>query len=100
MCSGCPSVGQTFPRGLPMNGGLLDEYRKEVERIFGEDLVSLLLYGSHASDDPAPGKEISLLVVVRTLREEALENFRRIAHRYARRGVPPPPPVPRPLFPA
>ena len=74
-----------------MNGGLLDEYRKEVERIFGEDLVSLLLYGSQASDDPAPGKEISLLVVVRTLREEALENFRRIAPRYARRGIPAPP---------
>ena len=81
-----------------MNGGLLDEYRREMERIFGEDLVSLLLYGSHASDDPAPGKEISLLVVVRTLREEALENFRRIAHRYALRGIPPPPLVTETFF--
>ncbi|MGZ8449130.1 MAG: hypothetical protein ACXWWV_06010 [Candidatus Deferrimicrobiaceae bacterium] len=81
-----------------MNGGLLDEYREEVERIFGEDLVSLFLYGSHASDDPAPGKEISLLVVVRTLREEALENFRRIAHRYARRGIPAPPLVTETFF--
>jgi hypothetical protein len=81
-----------------MNGGLLDEYRKEVERIFGADLVSLLLYGSHASDDPAPGKEISLLVVVRTLREEALENFRRIAHRYARQGIPTPPLVTETFF--
>src|SRR4030067_758555 len=98
MRSGCPPIGHTSPRGLPMNGGLLDEYRKEVERIFGEDLVSLLLYGSHASDDPAPGKEISLLVVVRTLREEALENFRRIAHRYARQGIPTPPLVTETFF--
>src|SRR4030067_3760675 len=99
MRSGCPPIGHTSPRGLPMNGGLLEEYRKEVERIFGEDLVSLLLYGSHASDDPAPGKEISLLGVVRTLREDALENFRRIDHRSDPRGVAADPPAQGDLFP-
>src|SRR3989304_3398129 len=51
-----------------------------------------------AADAPAPGKEISLLVVVRTLREEALENFRRIAHRYARQGIPTPPLVTETFF--
>src|SRR3990172_1846033 len=99
MCSGCPPIGQTPPRGLPMNGGLLDEYRKDVERVFGGGLGSLLLFGSPAGDDPARGKEISLLVVVRNLREEALENFRRIAHRYDRRGIPTPPLVTETFFP-
>ncbi len=74
-----------------MVAGLLEEYRAEVEKIFGENLVSLTVYGSHASDAPDPGAEVSVLVVVRELRKEGLSACRNIAHRYARRGIPSPP---------
>lgn len=74
-----------------MGAGLLEEFRAEVEKVFGEDLVSLTVYGSHASGEPGPGSEMSVLVVVRELRRETLAAFRGIAHRFARRGIPPPP---------
>jgi hypothetical protein len=72
--------------------GLMEEFRSEVEKIFGEDLVSLTIYGAHAADEP-PGREenVSVLVVVRALRREELSAYRNIAHRYARRGIPAPP---------
>ena len=74
-----------------MGTGLLDEYRSEAEKVFGENLVSLTVYGSHAAGEPGPGAEVSVLVVVRELRKETLSGFRNIAHRFARRGIPVPP---------
>lgn len=74
-----------------MAARLLEAYRKEVERIFGADLVSLTLYGSHAADVPDPGREVSVLIVVGALRREALAEYRKIAPRYDRRGIPVPP---------
>ena len=75
-----------------MVAGLLEEFRTEVEKIFGEDLVSLTAYGSHAADEPErQGGGVSVLIVVRTLRKEALSAYRNIAHRYSRRGIPAPP---------
>ncbi len=74
-----------------MSGSLLEEYRKDVERIFGESLVSLTVYGSHAEEEPAPGAEAAVLLVVRELSKAALEGYHDIAHRYARRGIPAPP---------
>jgi len=72
--------------------GLMEEFRAEVEKIFGDDLVSLTAYGSHAADEPErQGGDISVLIVVRTLRKEALSSYRNIAHRYSRRGIPAPP---------
>jgi hypothetical protein len=72
--------------------GLLEEFRTEVEKIFGEELVSLTVYGSHATDEPeGQGGDVSVLIVVRELRREALLAYRSIAHRYARRGIPAPP---------
>jgi len=72
--------------------GLLEEFRTEVEKIFGEELVSLTVYGSHAADDPESRVgEVSVLIVVRALRKEALFAYRNIAHRYGRRGIPAPP---------
>jgi hypothetical protein len=75
-----------------VGAGLLDEFQAEVEKIFGEELVSLTVYGSHAADVPETrGVEVSVLIVVRMLRREALSAFRNIAHRYARRGISAPP---------
>ncbi len=74
-----------------MAPGVLEEFQAETVKIFGEDLVSLTVYGSHAGENPGAGARISVLVVVRELRKEAFSSFRGIAHRYARRGIPPPP---------
>lgn len=74
-----------------MTSALIEEYRKDVERIFGTDLVSLTLYGAHAADAPDPGHEVSVLIVLSEIRKETLEGYRTIAHRYAKRGIPPPP---------
>ena len=74
-----------------MRESLLEEYRKDVERIFGEDLVSLTVYGSRAEEEPAPGAEAAVLIVVRALSRPALEGYHDVAHRYARRGIPAPP---------
>ena len=75
-----------------MVAGLLEEFRTEAEKIFGEELVSLTVYGSHAADEPEnQGGDVSVLIVVRALRKEALSAYRGIAHRYARRGIPAPP---------
>ena len=74
-----------------MVAGLLDEFRADVEKVFGEELVSLTMYGSHAAEDPEAGNDVSVLIVVRELRREALLAYRAIAHRYARRGISAPP---------
>ena len=75
-----------------MAAGLLEEFRAEVEKIFREELVSLTVHGSHAADEPeGRGGDVSVLIVVRALRREALSAYRSIAHRYARRGIPAPP---------
>ena len=74
-----------------MVAGLLEEFRTDVEKIFGEDLVSLTAYGSHAADEPERQGRVSVLIVVRTLRKEALSAYKNIAHRYSRRGIPAPP---------
>lgn len=74
-----------------MGAGLLEEYRAEAEKIFGENLVSLTVYGSHAQGEPEAGASVSVLVVVREIRRNELSAFRAIAHRYVRRGIPAPP---------
>jgi len=71
--------------------GRLDAYRVAVERIFGEDLVSLTLYGGHAADPPEEKGEATVLIVVRHLRRDALAAYRREAPRFAKQGIPPPP---------
>jgi hypothetical protein len=74
-----------------VRASLLDEYRGDVERIFGDDLVSLTVYGVHAREEPAPGAEASVLIVVRELSRAALQRYHDVAHRFARRGIPAPP---------
>ncbi len=65
----------------------LDEFRRDAERIFGADLLSLTLYGSHAGGGGPAGRGASVLVVLKTLGREALEGFRAVAPRHARRGI-------------
>lgn len=74
-----------------MAPGALEEFQADVEKIFGEELVSLTVYGSHAAEGTKAFGDVSVLIVVRALHKEALSAFRGIAHRYARRGIQTPP---------
>jgi len=73
-----------------MDAPVLEEYTKEVERIFADDLVSLTVYGGHAAEEPEPGTKVSALIVVRLLRKEAMERYRAVAAGYDRKGIPVP----------
>ena len=74
-----------------MVDGRMEAYRVAVERIFGENLVSVTLYGGHALDPPEADGDVAVLIVVRELRRDALEAFRKEAPGFAKRGIPPPP---------
>lgn len=76
---------------MPGAPGLLDEYCRDVIRVFGDGLVSLTVYGSHAGQRPDPGDPVTVLVVVRAVGREELSGYHAIAHRYVRRGIPAPP---------
>jgi len=71
--------------------GSLEAYRSAVTAIFGEELVSLTLYGGHAAEPPEEKGEVTVLIVVRNLRRDALAAYRREAPRFAKQGIPPPP---------
>lgn len=74
-----------------MGDGRLEAYRVAVERIFGEDLVSVTLYGGHALDPPEEEGDVAVLIVVRELRRAALLAYREAAPGFAKQGIPPPP---------
>jgi uncharacterized protein len=44
---------------------ILAELRLEYERIYGERLVTMVLYGSQARGDAEPGADIDVLVVLK-----------------------------------
>ena len=70
-----------------MGDDRLESYRKEVESIFGGELVSLTVYGGHAADPPADTGYVTVLIVVRDLRRGALAAYRNAARRFARLGI-------------
>jgi len=65
----------------------LEAYRKDVESIFGGDLVSVTVYGGHAADPPAEKGFVTVLIVVRKLRREALAAYRAASPRFERSGI-------------
>jgi hypothetical protein len=78
-------------KGGTVDDSRLDAYRSAVEGIFGADLVSVTLYGGHALEPPEADEDVAVLIVVRELRQDALEAFRKEAPGFAKRGIPPPP---------
>lgn len=53
--------------------GLLQDLRRRLERVYGERLVELVLFGSQARGDGESGSDIDLLVVLRGPVEPAAE---------------------------
>lgn len=45
--------------------GILAELRRRFESLYGERLVGMVLYGSHARGDEEPGSDIDVLVVLK-----------------------------------
>ncbi len=43
---------------------IVGEVRRRFERLYGERLVQVILFGSHARGDAEPGSDIDLLVVL------------------------------------
>lgn len=43
---------------------LLEEFKKEVEQIYGDKLKQVILYGSHARGDFTEGSDIDLLILL------------------------------------
>lgn len=76
---------------MERRSGLLDEFRADVEKALGENLVSLTVYGSHATGNPDPGDPVTVLLAVRAVGRETLSAYHEIAHKYARRGILAPP---------
>lgn len=50
-----------------------EKIKDAVLKVFGEQLVSLVLFGSYARGEPRPGSDIDLLIVLRTLPVERME---------------------------
>jgi predicted nucleotidyltransferase len=44
---------------------ILEEFREEIEKLYGERLKSIILYGSWARDDATEESDIDLLVVLK-----------------------------------
>ena len=45
--------------------GLLEEFKKEIKKLYGERLKQIILYGSYARGDFTEGSDIDLLIVLR-----------------------------------
>ncbi|MEM2073408.1 MAG: nucleotidyltransferase domain-containing protein [Nitrososphaeria archaeon] len=57
-----------------MSLGYLEEKIKDaILKVFGDQLISLVLFGSYARGEPRPESDIDLLIVLRTLPVERIE---------------------------
>ncbi len=55
---------------------ILAELRQALEELYGERLVKLVLYGSHARGDATPESDIDVLLVLKGPVQFHLENMR------------------------
>jgi hypothetical protein len=68
-----------------------DDFASELGRIFGDELVSVLLYGSAARGEYRAGiSDLNLLVILRDLGVEHLRNAASATRRWVSEGNPPP----------
>lgn len=57
-----PNTGSVWMRVKV--GRILRESRKQLDAIYGKRLARLILFGSHARGDAAPGSDLDVLVVL------------------------------------
>lgn len=68
-----------------------ERLRDELARAYGDDLVSVVLYGSAARGDFQPGvSDLNVLVLLRRADAAALRRGTEVAKRWAAQGNPPP----------
>jgi len=68
-------------------GKQLDKLCEELQRVFGDDLLSVVLYGSAArSEDFAPGSDLNVLVVLKEITLESLERGTAPTRRWETQG--------------
>ncbi len=67
--------------------GILNDFTERMKKIFGDDLVSVILYGSAADPDETHPKDINLMVVARNVEPKHLTEYRNIAPKYIKKGI-------------
>lgn len=65
----------------------LEHLAKQARDALGENLVSLVLYGSHARGDAAAGSDVNLFIVVREHRPDALRPLLKLIPDWMKKGV-------------
>lgn len=66
-------------------------FARELEKTYGEDLLSVVLYGSAARGDYREGiSDLNLLVILRKVDPAALRRASKLARKWAEEGNPPP----------
>lgn len=77
MSKGPKQPGEIFP-------GIVDDYKQ----LFGDDLISIILYGSAASDEYTPGKsDINFMIVLSEHGIDSLERTFKVIARWKKRNV-------------
>lgn len=65
----------------------LEALTKQARDALGDNLVSLLLYGSHARGDATAGSDVNLFIVVRDHEPDALKQLLRLVPAWMKKGV-------------
>jgi hypothetical protein len=64
-----------------------DKITREAQAALGDNLVSLVLYGSHARAEATTGSDVNLFLVVRDQRPEALCGLLKVIPQWMKNGV-------------
>jgi predicted nucleotidyltransferase len=64
-----------------------DKITREAKEALGDNLVSLVLYGSHARKEATTGSDVNLFLVVRDQRPDALRGLLEIVPKWLKDGV-------------
>lgn len=66
---------------------IISDFQKNIEKIFGGILKSIILYGSSVSGNDPPPRDINIMVVGDSIEEEDLLRYRNVAGRYQKKGI-------------
>lgn len=65
----------------------IEQLAAEIQKALGNNLVSLVLYGSHARGDATPESDVNLFIVVRDHQPDALDPIVRLVPSWMQKGV-------------